>query len=187
MHEACHRKGEMLDFRPASGTYPLAYRRSCLPGSLSGRTSRGGHQAREKACIDPAPSASASTLPSLAGVDLLSLDGLRAVRCLNATGSAAFAEVRLFLRVAKWVYEAGHMLRFRAQGFFRRDGGASVSRFGKQYVSILLFLAEPQAPAHVVRRLVTAHWSPRAQDWQRRRKIGWRCLAINTGQSAKKG
>ena len=39
-----------------------------------------------------------------AGVDLLSLDGLRAVRCL---GAAAFPEVRRVLRVAKWVYKAG--------------------------------------------------------------------------------
>ena len=39
-----------------------------------------------------------------AGVDLLSLDGLRAVRCLD---SVAFPEVRRFLRVAKWVYKAG--------------------------------------------------------------------------------
>ena len=44
---------------------------------------------------------------ALPGVDLLSLDGLRAVRCLNATGSAVFEEVRRFLRVAKWVYKAG--------------------------------------------------------------------------------
>ena len=42
-----------------------------------------------------------------AGVDLLSLDGLRAVRCLDAV---AFPEVRRFLRVAKWVYKAGEML-----------------------------------------------------------------------------
>ena len=46
----------------------------------------------------------AKTLP---GVDLLSLDGLRAVRCLDAV---AFLEVRRFLRVAKWVYKAGQML-----------------------------------------------------------------------------
>ena len=43
----------------------------------------------------------------LTGVDLLSLDGLRAVRCLD---SVAFPEVRRFLRVAKWVYKAGQML-----------------------------------------------------------------------------
>ena len=41
---------------------------------------------------------------ALTGVDLLSLDGLRAVRCLDAV---AFPEVRRFLRVAKWVYQAG--------------------------------------------------------------------------------
>ena len=35
-------------------------------------------------------------------MDLLSLDGLRAVRCLD---SVAFPEVRRFLRVAKWVYK----------------------------------------------------------------------------------
>ena len=39
-----------------------------------------------------------------AGVDLLSLDGLRAVRCLDAV---AFPEVRRFLRVAKWIYKVG--------------------------------------------------------------------------------
>ena len=43
-----------------------------------------------------------------AGVDLLSLDGLRAVRCLDAV---AFPEVRRFLRVAKWVYKADNGLK----------------------------------------------------------------------------
>ena len=42
-----------------------------------------------------------------AGVDLLSLDGLRAARCLD---SVAFPEVRRFLRVAKWVCKAGQGL-----------------------------------------------------------------------------
>ena len=41
---------------------------------------------------------------ALAGVDLLSLDGLRAVSCLD---SVAFPEVRRFLHVAKWVYKVG--------------------------------------------------------------------------------
>lgn len=39
-----------------------------------------------------------------AGVDLLSLDGQRAVRCLD--GVVPFAEVRRFLRVARWIYKA---------------------------------------------------------------------------------
>ena len=46
-------------------------------------------------------------VPAQAGVDLLSLDGLRAVRCLD---SVAFPEVRRFARVAKWVYKAGQGL-----------------------------------------------------------------------------
>ena len=41
---------------------------------------------------------------SLAGVDLLSLDGRRAVRCSNAT--LPHAEVKRFLRMARWVYKA---------------------------------------------------------------------------------
>ena len=32
------------------------------------------------------------------------------MRCLNATGSAVFEEVKRFLRIAKWVYKAGQML-----------------------------------------------------------------------------
>ena len=41
---------------------------------------------------------------SLAGVDLLSLDGCRAVRCSNST--LPHAEVKRFLRLARWVYKA---------------------------------------------------------------------------------
>ena len=41
---------------------------------------------------------------SLAGVDLLSLDGHLAVRCSNAT--LPYQEVKRFIRVARWVYQA---------------------------------------------------------------------------------
>ena len=41
---------------------------------------------------------------SLAGVDLLSLDGSLAVRCSNS--ALPYAEVKRFLRVARWVYKA---------------------------------------------------------------------------------
>ena len=41
---------------------------------------------------------------SLAGVDLLSLDGRLAVRCSHST--LPYADVRRFLRVARWVYKA---------------------------------------------------------------------------------
>ena len=41
---------------------------------------------------------------SLAGVDLLSLDGSLAVRCSNST--LPYAEVKRFLRMARWVYKA---------------------------------------------------------------------------------
>ena len=41
---------------------------------------------------------------SLAGVDLLSLDGSLAVRCSNST--LPHAEVKRFLRMARWVYKA---------------------------------------------------------------------------------
>ena len=104
---------EKQNFYPASTTFPLSHRRSCLPGFLSSRTSRDGLEAgrnslhgHSRACkhISTYINHCAKTLT---GVDL-SLDGLRAVRCLNATGSAVFAEVRRFLRVAKWVYKAGH-------------------------------------------------------------------------------
>ena len=57
--------------------------------------------------VPPCQSSRFSTCQALAGVDLLSLDGLRAVRCLD---SVAFPEARRFLRVAKWVYKAGQML-----------------------------------------------------------------------------
>ena len=40
---------------------------------------------------------------SLAGVDLLSLDGRHAVRCLD--GAVPFTEVRRFPRVARWLYK----------------------------------------------------------------------------------
>ena len=69
----------------------------------------------------------AKTLP---GVDLLSLDGLRAVRCLD---SVTFPEVRRFLRVAKWVCKVGQMLvRTCHHGLFWRDGmEAYVDIFGE--------------------------------------------------------
>ncbi len=41
---------------------------------------------------------------SLAGVDLLSLDGRLAVRCSNAT--LPYQEVKRFIRVARWIYKA---------------------------------------------------------------------------------
>ena len=39
-----------------------------------------------------------------AGVDLLSLDGCRAIRC--CAEDVEFAQVRRFLRLARWVYKA---------------------------------------------------------------------------------
>ena len=41
---------------------------------------------------------------SVAGVDLLSLDGRRAVRCSNTT--LPCQEVKRFIRVARWIYKA---------------------------------------------------------------------------------
>ena len=54
--------------------------------------------------MNPQNGSGSAPLSHTAGVDLLSLDGLRAVRCLD---SVAFPEVRRFLRVAKWVYKVG--------------------------------------------------------------------------------
>ena len=41
---------------------------------------------------------------SVAGVDLLSLDGRLAVRCSNTT--LPYQEVKRFIRVARWIYKA---------------------------------------------------------------------------------
>ena len=41
-------EGEMHNLYPASSTFPQSHRRSCLRGSLSGRTSYEGHQAGRK-------------------------------------------------------------------------------------------------------------------------------------------
>ena len=43
-------------------------------------------------------------LESLAGVDMLSLDGRLAVRCSNTT--LPYQEVKRFIRVARWIYKA---------------------------------------------------------------------------------
>ena len=41
---------------------------------------------------------------SLAGIDLLSLDGRVAVRCSNT--ALPYQEVKRFIRVARWIYKA---------------------------------------------------------------------------------
>ena len=42
--------------------------------------------------------------PGVSGVDLLSLDGRRGIRC--CAEAVQFKSVRRFLRLAKWVYKA---------------------------------------------------------------------------------
>ena len=89
--------------------------------------------------VPPCQSSRFSTCQALAGVDLLSLDGLRAVRCLD---SVAFPEVRRFLRVAKWVYKAGQMpLRLQVHGVSFEGLGGTFVVFGS-VTTILCFLPE---------------------------------------------
>ena len=98
----------------------------------------------------------------LTGVDLLSLDGLRAVRCLDAV---AFAEVRRFLRVAKWVYKAGQMLlRLRVRRFLWRDEVTYVHGF-RESPAIYVFSSRCFQAANCTLVTTGSRLPKKVRDW----------------------